>query len=177
MKIKSLIAVLIILISSSCSDQFDGLTNFTLEYTHQSKIDSNVGVNLPFNISTPPVQTNSTAEFKNENTAKNLIEEIYIEQLKITLTSPSNADFSFLENITIYINADGKDEQEIAWKKPVPSNAGASITLDINDTDLQEYIVQDEFSLRINATTDELIASDHHFEVFTKFRVKAKLLN
>jgi len=177
MKFKSLLLILVVIITSSCSKQFEGLTNFTIEYTQEVKVESNGGVNLPFNIGTPPVQTNTTSKFENENTAKNLIEEIYIEEVKITLTAPDNSDFSFLENITIYINADGKDEKKIAWKNPVPSNTGVVLTLDISNVDLQEYIVQDEFSLRINVTTDEIITSDHYFEIYTRFYVNAKLLN
>lgn len=172
------IAYLFILFSFvSCKKQFEGLTNFTMDYSTQAKVESSVGVNLPFNINTPPVATNAEAKFSTENTRTDLVEEIFIEKLTIEITSPSSADFSFLEDIKISISAEGESDLQVGWKSPVPNSTGATLNLDVTTEDLQRFIVKDEFTLKIEVTTDELLAQDHYFDVKSSFKVKAKLLN
>ena len=61
-------------------------------------------------------------------------------------------------------------------EEEVPEDAGNVITLDTSDTDLKEYIKKDEFSLRLNTVTDELISTDHELEVNSTFFVDAKIL-
>lgn len=175
--IRSLLLIVVIGLLSGCAKQFDGLTNFTVEYTQEVTVQSSVGINLPFNISTPPVPSGSEAKFKNENTRKDLIKHIYIEDLQMKITSPTNGDFSFLEDISIYLVAEGEGESKIAWKEPVPNSAGNSIVLNVSAEDLQRFIVKDEFSLKVNITTDEVLAQDHTFEIFSKFDVSAKLID
>lgn len=167
----------LILALTSCKKQFEGLTNFTMEFSSQAKVESSVGINLPFNISTPPIETNAEAKFSTENTRTDLVEEIFIESLTIEITSPNSADFSFLENIKISLSADGETDLQVGWKTPVPSSAGATLELDVTPDDLQRFIVKDEFKLKIEVTTDELLAQDHYFDVKSSFKVKAKLLN
>lgn len=175
MKYLGLLGVVFLL--NSCSKQFDGLTNFTVEYTQEVTVQSSAGINLPFNINTPPVPSGAETRFKNENTRKDLIKHIYLDELTITITSPSDGDFTFLEDISIYLVADGEGETKIAWKEPVPSSAGKKVVLDVSAEDLQRFIVQDEFSLKVEITTDKVLAKDHTFEIFSKFDVSAKLLN
>ena len=100
-----------------------------------------------------------------------------MDKLSIQISSPSSADFSFLEDIEIYISADGESDLLIGWKTPVPSSAGAKIDLEVTSEDLQRFIVKDEFSLNVKVTTDELLTEDHYFNIESSFRVKAKLLN
>jgi hypothetical protein len=95
--------------------------------------------------------------------------------LDLTITSPSNADFSFLKSINVYISAEGLNEVKIAWKENVPSDV-TLLSLDVTGVDLKEYIKADKFSLRLNTETDELLASDHHIDVHSAFFVDAKIL-
>lgn len=161
----------------SCEKQFDGLTSFNISYTEETVIQSSTGVNLPFNISTPPVATNSETKFKNENTRKDLIKEIFLESLSATIKSPNSADFSFLEEISIYINADGLAEKKIAWKTPVTNGTSNKIHLNVSSDDLQEYIKKNTFTLRVNAVTDEVLTQDHTLEIKSTFDISAKLIN
>jgi hypothetical protein len=174
-KIFSVLIMCVLFIS--CKKQFEGFTKFTISYSEEATISSSTGVNLPFNINTPPTETNSKQEFKNEKTRKDLIKEIFIENISIEIKNPSSADFSFLEEVTIYIKADGLDEKSVAWKKPVVNTGSNILKLDVTSHDLQEYIKMDSFTLRINAITDELLTQDHTLNISTKFNISAKLLN
>jgi hypothetical protein len=156
--------------------KIDELTQFYIEYNEEVVIPASTGISLPFNILTPDIETNSEATFESNNTNKDLIEEIVLTKLDLTLTSPSNEDFSFLESIGIYINADGLDEKRIAWQDDVPDNAGAILTLFTSPDDIKEYIKKDKYTLRVNAVTSEALAQDHSINVYSKFFVDAEVL-
>ena len=165
----------IILFTSGC-DKADELTQFDMEYNEAVTIPSSTGINLPFNLFAPEVESNSESTFAVNDTRKDLIEEILLTTLELKLTSPSNGDFGFLKSIEIYLDANGLSEKKIAWKENIPSDIGNRLVLETTGTDLQEYIKKDEFTLRLNTVTDEFITSDHHIDVHSVFFVDAKVL-
>jgi len=132
-------------------------------------------MNLPFDVLTPDVETNSESTFEVNDTRKDLIEEIILTTLNLTVSSPSNADFSFLESIDIYISAEGQNEVKIAWKESIPANTSV-LKLDLTGADLKEYIKADKFTLRLNTITDEVMNQDYHINIHSVFYVDAKVL-
>ena len=158
----------------SCK-KVDQLTQFEMSFENEAVISNNIGVNLPFNLNTTDTETNSEATFEVNDTRKDKIEQIILTDLRIELTSPAGADFSFLKKINLYLNAEGLDEALIAWKDPVPSS-DTVLVLEVTGADMQEYIKKDQFSLRINATTDEVLGSDHHLLISSTYFVDAKVL-
>lgn len=156
--------------------KIDKLTQFNMEYNESIVIPSSTGINLPFNIFTPDVKSNSESTFAVNDTRKDLIEEIILKKLDLTLTSPSNGNFGFLKSVEIFISADGLSEVKIAWKSDIPAKIDKYLELDRTSTDLKEYIKKDEFTLRVSTVTDELLASDHQIDVHSTFFVDAKIL-
>ncbi|MBT9188204.1 hypothetical protein [Zobellia russellii] len=160
---------------TSC-DKLDELTKFDLDYNSQVTIPSSAGIDLPFDMFTPDMETNSDSQFEVNDTRKDLIEEIKLTKLELEITSPDDSDFSFLESIEIYISAEGLDEIMIASKEEVDENIGDVLDVDVIDVDLKEYIKKDKFNLRLNTVTDELISMDHEIDVNSTFFVDAKIL-
>ena len=160
----------------SCKDTLDRLTMFNIDFRETVTIPSSTGINLPFNIFTPDITTNSEATFASNNTRKDLVEDIRLQQLKLTIKSPSSGDFSFLKSISLYMNAEGLPEVLIGSKENIPNSSGNTLELDIPDVNLKEYIKKDKFSIRLSTVTDELITQDHQIEVYSQFRVDAKIL-
>ena len=169
------ILVLGIIISIFGCNVIDKLTQFDMVFNETAVIPSSTGINLPFNILTPDIETNSESTFAVNDTRKDLVEEIILKTLDLRITSPSNADFSFLKSINLYISAVGLNEVKIAWKDNIPSDA-TILNLDVTGVDLKEYIKADKFSLRLNTETDELLASDYHIDIHSVFFVDAKIL-
>lgn len=165
----------VLLIMLSC-DAISKMTQFNMEYNKTVTIPSSTGINLPFNIMTPDVESNSESTFAVNDTRKDLIEKIKLTTLTLTITSPSDADFSFLKSINVYISADGLPEIKVAWKETVPVDAGAVLNLDVSGADLKEYIKKDKFLLRLNTETDELLTSDYQVDVHSIFFVDAEIL-
>lgn len=163
------------LVVAGCKE-VDKLTQFSMDYSNNVTIPSSSGVNLPFSVFTPPTETDSESKFEVNDTRKDLIEEIMLTELELTLTSPSDGDFSFLESIRIFIEADGLDGKEIAWNEDVPDNVGNTLQLNTSNSDLQAYIKKESFRLRITTVTDETLNTDHDINVRSQFFVDAKVL-
>lgn len=170
-----LFALMAIIVLGSC-DKLDELTKFDIDYKSSVTIPSTTGIDLPFDVFTPDVETNSESEFEVNDTRKDLIEEIRLKQLVLKITSPEDSDFSFLESIAIYISAEDLEEVKIAEEVEVDPNTGNTLDVDVIDVDLKEYIKKDAFNLRLETVTDEVISRDHEIEVNSTFFVDAKIL-
>jgi len=173
---KNYISIICLFALFTACDKLDELTKFDMEYNQRVTIPSSAGIDLPFDVFTPEMETNSESTFEVNDTRKDLIEEIKLTELEMVIISPDGADFSFLNSIEVYISADGLEEIKIAYLEEVPKDADKVITLDTSDADLKEYIKKDEFSLRLNTVTDELLSTDHELEVNSTFFVDAKIL-
>jgi len=147
-----------------------------MEFDQTVVVPATAGISLPFNLLTPETETNSEMEFSINDTRKDLVEEIRLTSLTLTVSSPANSDFSFLSSIDVFISADGLAEERIAWNNAVPANAGTTLQLATTTTDLKEYIKKDRFKLRLNTVTDEFLTQDHHIAIHSVFFVDAEIL-
>ncbi len=159
----------------SCS-QVDKFTMFEMSYKSNVTIQPTTTINLPIVVFTPDMTTESEAEFEINDTRKDLIESITLQELTLTLTSPVQEDFSFLKSIRVYISADGLAEKEIAFKDPVAASDENTLSLDLLNANLQEFIIKDMFSLRVQTITDELFTAAHDIDINSVFFVDAKIL-
>lgn len=173
---KKHILLVTILLSTIFFSSCDKLTQFDIDYETEATIQSSSPINLPFNIITPEITSNSTSTFESNNTRKDLVEEILLKQLDMEITSPSNGDFSFVNEIHIYLKADGLEDVEIAYIEDIPDNVGNKISLTPVCKDFKEYIKKDQFQISIDVTTDEVITQDHVVKIYTVFAVDAEIL-
>lgn len=167
--------VLVAVLFQGC-EAISRLTQFHMDYSTSVVVPASTGVNLPFNLMTPKIESNAESAMAVNDTRKDMVEEVSLSSLKLTLTSPSNEDFSFLESISIYINAEGMTETKVAWKDNVSATASSVLELDVTGVDLKEFILKDEFSLRVHVVTDEFLASEHQIKVDARFFIDAKIL-
>lgn len=152
------------------------LTTFNMYYETAVVIPSSTGINLPFNLFSPDMPSDAEATFAVNDTRKDLIEQIKLSKLDLSLSSPSNSDFSFLKSIEIYISAEGLPEERIGWKENIPDDVGKVLSLDMSQTDLKEYIKKDTFKLKVKTVTDKIISSDHKVNIYSLFFVDAKVI-
>ena len=176
MKKKIITVLIILMITQHSCKEVDKFTQFDMEYTSSITIPSSTIINIPFNVNTPDVQSNSKSTFEGNDTRADLIEEISLTKSVLTITSPSDGNFNFLKSVAIYINAEGLSESKIAWKDNIPNNSEKTLNLETTGSDLKEYIKKDEFTLEVETVTDETIAVDHKIDVYSVFHVDAKIL-
>lgn len=166
----------IFFISFSSCNKVDELTKFNLDYSTATTIPASTGINLPFNVFSPDVETDAESEFEINNTRKDLVEEIMLTKLTLDITSPNDQNFTFLKSVNIYISAEGLDEIEVAYKEDIPENIGQQLDLETTNTDIKEYIKKDNFNLRVNTVTDEFLNDDVDIDISSQFHVDAKVL-
>ncbi len=173
MKFALVIVLALPLLLTGCKKK---LTSFNMDYTSNVVIMSSVGQILPFDVMTPAIESNSESEFSSNDTKKEHIKSLKLKELKLTITSPSGKTFSFLNSLEIFISSPDINERKVAFKENIPSSVGGVLQCEIVDLDLQEYIKQETFRIRIKAVTDETISEDVYVDVYTKFQVEAQLI-
>ena len=127
---------------------------------------------MPFEIPTPDITTNSEQELNNNNTKANLVKDVSLEELKLTIVSPSGKTFSFLKSVEIYISTNDDDEVLLADKNDIQSNA-ESIDLSTTDNKLDKYIKAESYKLRTKVVTRETLTQDIRIKINMKFKVTA----
>lgn len=174
--IKNRILPLLFLVVITACDSLDELTMFSLDYTTQYTIESSTGLSLPFSVFTPEVTTNAESQFENNDTRRDLIESIILTDLTLTITTPEEGNFNFLNQIEIFIQTEDLPELLIASKTDIPENGSTQLMLDATGDELKEYIKKDSYTLKVTSVTDGTINSDHIIDINTVFAVDAKIL-
>ena len=163
----ALLAVLVL----SCS-AVDKLLTFNISNQTSFKIDSGFPINTPFEIATPDVTTNSSSEFKNNNTNVNLVKDVKLTELKLTITDPTDKTFSFLKSIHLYISTDANDEIELAYSDNISSTSN-EITLTPTTEKLDKYIKASSYKIRTKVITKETVTKSITIQSNMKFKVTA----
>lgn len=153
------------------------LTQFNLDENFQATIPASSPIDLPFTVNTPEQTTNSEAEFESNDTRKDKIEQIVLEELTITITSPQGEDFSFLNSLELYLSSTVHSEEKVAFLNDISDDIGSEITCDIVGQDLQKFVKDDKIKIRLVTVTDEVITQDIDVNIYTNFFVDAKLIN
>jgi hypothetical protein len=163
----------LIVFCSSCK-KLEQLFTFTISNESSVTIPSSSPVNLPVDVATPSVSSNSSQEFKNNNTNVNLVKNITLENLQLTITSPSNQTFNFLQSIHIYISTNSSNEIELAHLDQIPTNM-SSITLIPTQEALDQYVKASSYNLRTEVVTSQVLTQSVNINVDSKFKVTANL--
>lgn len=165
------LSLLLFVFLSSC-DAIDDLLSFTISNETSIKIKSTSPINLPSEIITPDVTTNSSAEFKNNKTKAELVKDVKIRSLKLSISDPSDKNFTFLKSIHLYISTTDSDEIELAYQDNINSTSN-TIDLICTDARLDRYIKADKYKIRTQVTLKETLTKDVTVKADMKFKVTA----
>lgn len=119
------------------------------------------------------VDFSNNQDFKNNNTSRDKVKTTRLTSLTLTITSPNTQDFSFLDSLEFVVKANGK-EQKVASKTNISQLGLAApnptLSLDIVDADLAEYVRSSDFSLTTSGTGRQP-RQDTNLDVNVKFTV------
>lgn len=161
----------VMLLVSSC-DEVDKLLTFTINHDVTFQVESSSPLNLPIEIVTPDVATNSSQTFENNNTRANLVKDVKLQEIKLTVTNPAGKTFSFLKSIKLYISTDQNNEIELASQDNIPTTA-TTITLVPTQQKLDAYIKASSYKLRTTVITRETLTQTIDIRSDLKFKVTA----
>lgn len=164
----------LLLLAAGCA-RVDHLTMFHMDYALFFTIPSGTIVDLPFDLVSPETETESEQTFEQHDTRADLVEEVHLEDATIKLVSPDNGNLDFLESLKVYLLVDGQPEILLAWRDVVPEGVD-SMALSTAKDDLTPYLTAEEFRLRIQTVTDEVLTENHDFRCDTRFFVDAEVL-
>ena len=175
MKKLIIIIAAVILTYGSCKE-IDKLTHFNMNYTSNINIEPTFFIDIPIDIWTPNVPTNSETTFENNDTRTDLIEKIILTKMDMDITSPETQTFDFLKTIEVYIDADGLEEKKIAWLLDIPQTGLKTVIMEVTEDDLKDYIKKDEYKLRTHTVTRQIISKSTDIEIKSSFFVDANIL-
>lgn len=177
----SLFAILTISFTLNSCKLIDKLTQFNVDYSTNFTIPATSVLGLPIpilNIVQPDgVTTNSTQTFTNNNTRSDLLEEVLLKKLVLTITNPSGQKFDFLKSADIFISADGLPEVKVASIDNIDdATVGNSVEMTTGTLDLKEYLKKSEITIRVAAAADKTTDNSITVKVDATFFVDAKIL-
>ena len=169
---KSTITILAATLAIISCSVVDKLLTFTISNTATIKIESGLPIGGVFEIVTPDITTNSSKEFENNNTKANLVKDVKLNSLNLTITDPSGKSFSFLKSVRLYISTDASDEMELAYLEDINTTSN-TITLIPNTIKLDKYIKPSSYTIRTSAVLKETVTKDITIAANMKFKVTA----
>lgn len=122
--------------------------NFTISQSTTFTIQPNSILQLP-DVLTGNINENWQGDFSSNNADVNKIDELKLNSLALTITSPDGKTWGFMQSIAIYIQAEGLPETKMAYIDNIPENAGRTINLTTTSADLRQYVQKNSFTLRI----------------------------
>lgn len=165
------LSLFLALLISSCS-AIDDLLTFTISNDTSITIKNSFPINLPSEIITPEVTTNSSATFENNKTKSNLVKDVKLKNLKLTIEDPKEKTFTFLKSIRLYISTTDSDEIELAYEDNINSTSN-TIDLICTDKNLDKYIKANSYRIRTKVTMKETVSQDITVKAVMKFTVTA----
>ena len=153
-----------------------GFTQFDVDYEATVIIQNGTGISVPVSFLTPDIESNSETEFEVHDTRKDKIQHISLTAMRLEITSPIGQEFDFIEDLELFISADGLDELLLAYVYNMNNSVGNVIEITCSQSDFQEYIKKDKFKLRLRTVTDEANLSDVEIKIYSRFNVDAKLI-
>ena len=154
--------------------KIEQLLTFYISNETSVTIPSTTPINLPVDVGTPDVSSNSSQEFKNNNANMNLVKDIKLNNLTMTITDPQNQTFGFLKSIHLYISTDSTNEIELAYLDSIPVTA-TSISLLTTQSALDSYVKSATYKLRTQAVCRQLLTQNSTVDIKLKFKVTANL--
>jgi len=157
-------------------DIVDSFTHFSFEADYVVKVPASPISGIPLDVLTPDIATHSDVLFTANKTRADLVEEIKLTQLDLSVKTPEGGDLKFLKSVGIYARAEGLPEVRVAYKDAVPDDVGSTLTLDVTGVDLTEYFKKEKYQLRISVTTDQVVTQDYGVNAHAVFFVDAKVI-
>jgi len=154
----------------------DSFTQFNFEGDYLVNVPATPIASIPLEVITPDIATHSDVLYSENKTRADLVDQVKLTALTLSVKNPVGGDLKFLKSVDIYVRAEGLPEARIAYKDNVPGDVGATLDLDVTGVDLKEYFKKDKYQLRIDAVSDQAVTENYGVNAHSTFAVHAKVL-
>lgn len=139
--------------------------------------ETQLPVSLPLSFPATGVETNSKENLSKYGTATNLVTTVYLKSLSLQIKSPAGKTFNFLDNVQVYISAEGLPEQLVAYQYNIPKGRSVLDLATNTDVNLKEYYLKDIIYLRMITTINAIPPTGVVLGVNSVFHMVANPLN
>ncbi|GAB3538588.1 hypothetical protein GCM10027443_33800 [Pontibacter brevis] len=153
-------------------EKVDDLLTFYIEEEETITIESWFPVGALVPLTPITVTTNSEETFRNNKTRAELVKDVTLNRLNLTITDPQGENFDFLKKIEIYISSEDKAEVMIAYLEEVPANV-TSLNLKSTNAELDEFIKGETYSIRTKAVLAKPVSRNITIKADMRFKVTA----
>lgn len=162
--------VLVTLVGTACK-AIDDLLTFYIEEEATIVVDSSFPIGLA-PLAPVSVTTNSQETFKNNETRAELVKDVTLNKLTLSIKEPQGENFDFLSNIEIFISSKGNDEVRLAYLDKVPKGVN-QITLESTNAQLDKHIKSESYTIRTKATLSKAVTQDVSIQAAMRFKITA----
>lgn len=167
---RSFILLPFILLLLSCNNVED--TEFAIPYSEELELPATFGIEYPVSTELISISTESDDRFLENETTASLLNSARISTAQITISGSTGDDFEFVDQITIFLSADGLDEIEVA------SIDGADVgdvllQADLKVIDVKEYLKLPTIQFRLEYTSDGFSNQNRDCVLNVRFTVDA----
>lgn len=173
---KKILIVLIIIVPLliGCKS-LNKLTMFDLPFKQSITLPVIPFENTPVALSIPGIKTKIDSVLNSLDLSSDMIQGVSLKKMEFTLTSPTTGDLSFIKSVEIYISGAGLNDVKIASTGDVTDNT-KNLVMTLTEVDLKDFILKDEFGLKIITTTDKAILVEQKIDISFNFLVDLKVL-
>lgn len=89
--------------------------------------------------------------FKNAGVEKDQVDSVRLSEAVLTIETPADATFEFLDAISFFVEAEGAPKKRLAFKENIPNDA-KTVVLDLDDLELAPYVTAPSMKVTTEAT-------------------------
>jgi hypothetical protein len=172
-KFSTFVCLVISIVAFACKE-IDKLLTFDINHSQDLTFSSGFPLNTIQVLAPVNVTTNSQDEFKNNRTKAELVKNVSLSSLKLTIIDPATEDFSFLKSVEVFISLpDDTKEIRLAHAENIPENINNALELTSTNAKLDEYLKAPSYKLRTKVVYDEYTTKNYTIRADMKFKVTA----
>ena len=172
MKKAFLLAPLAFLLFFTSCEKVKQLLTFYIEDSQSIRIPASPVLPTLLSLTPLTVTTRSEDSFRNNNTRADLVKDVSLNKLALTITDPSGQNFDFLQKIEIFIGTNANDQIRLAYLDQVPRGV-TSIELISTNAKLDAYLKAPTYTLTTKVQTSQALAREVTIRSDSRFKVTA----
>jgi hypothetical protein len=158
-KITYSLCLLMLIVLSACKKEQPKAIEFEIPYSSNVDIPgSGLTINQPVEFTSSDIPTNANTFLTGNNTSSDNIEAIRYTQFKLTAMAPSGQNLDFIKSVKLYMKAANEADVLVASNENIPTGVTA-IDLSLFDVNVKNYLLKDNFKVRIVVTPRAALAS------------------
>ncbi len=171
-------ATVFTILHSSCIKVVEQLAQWDMPFEYTMDIPATNTIAVPVSIQSPEIATGINDFVSTNNSSIDKITSITLTKASADIKDSTGAtlNFDFIQSITLFVNATGLSEAQLAQKINITPGSNA-ITFDVNSNiDLKNYFTKDKTSIRADVLLNQATTTKSIVTFKATLHVKANPL-